>query len=125
MPFLRPGEAKVLFVDDLVVPANSAQDSMNCAAIVVAPEERGAPSKTATFDDTIRMDFPQWLSPFVGRPQGERGRAAPLRVPPCSAPSTPGSAPRGLAALGIWSCNNCATAERRVTTCSNAGRCPT
>ena len=54
--YLRPGECRDLRCEDVLGPVGPASSALGHTSIVIAPESRGAASKTQTFDDTIILD---------------------------------------------------------------------
>lgn len=61
--YLRPSEALSLLVRDLLQPTPNVPSW----AVRLHPEERGAPSKTGSFDDGLPLDSPylNWLGPVL------------------------------------------------------------
>ena len=65
--YLRPGEARKLMNRSVVEPAASSrcESHLRKVSIIVAPAQDRDPSKTGTFDDTIIVDHPPFLSDLL------------------------------------------------------------
>ena len=80
--YLRPGEASNLQVRDLLRPVTDEPGGMQFWSILIAPQERGQPTKTQCFDDTLFLDGPGWIGPMLGSLGEHRLPDHPLFVTP-------------------------------------------
>lgn len=76
--YLRPGELVNLRCQDLGLPMAGLQTGLGLHTLTIAPVERGNPSKTQTFDDTVIVDSPPWLGEILELMSLERPPAVPL-----------------------------------------------
>ena len=61
--YARPSEATSLLVEDFLRPASSRFPGLDQYALLLCPQERGQPTKTQAFDDTLILDNPRsWAS---------------------------------------------------------------
>ena len=73
--YLRPGELLYLSTDDLSKPEPRFSSAFHALALVLFPKERGRPSKTHQFDDSVLLDSKgrEWINRLLldlaaGRP---------------------------------------------------------
>ena len=74
----RPGELAKALARDLVRPGQGRGAVLACYSITIAPQERLAPSKTQTFDDTVIFQDPSWIGPELAALASRRGKDQPL-----------------------------------------------
>ena len=63
--YLRPGEAQLLRVQDLLPPTGGANPGLQLYGLMLGPSDRGLPTKAQVFDDTVVLDHPSWLAPLL------------------------------------------------------------
>ena len=64
--YLRPGEVMSLRAEDILPPSQGRAALLREWSVFLRPEERGEPTKTGTFDETIYLDHPPGLGPALG-----------------------------------------------------------
>ena len=64
--YLRPGEARALRVEDVLPPSRGQAKLLQFWSLFLAPEERGLPTKTGLYDETIYLDHPPCLGEAIG-----------------------------------------------------------
>lgn len=64
--YLRPGEARALRVEDVLKPSKGRAKLLQCWSLFLAPQERGLPTKTGLYDETIYLDHPAGLGEAIG-----------------------------------------------------------
>ena len=64
--YLRPGEARGLRVEDVLRPSRGRAKLLRCWSLFLAPQERGLPTKTGLYDETIYLDHPEGLGEAIG-----------------------------------------------------------
>ena len=64
--YLRPGEVMSLRAEDILPPSQGQAALLREWSVFLRPEERGEPTKTGTFDETIYLDHPPGLGPALG-----------------------------------------------------------
>ena len=75
--YLRPCEARGLRIKDLNSPIEGGSPALQAWSITLAPSEVLEPSKTQTFDDTIRLEF----TPRLGESLAALGKGRPATAP--------------------------------------------
>ncbi len=68
--YLRPGELLYLSTDDLSKPEPRFSSAFHALALVLFPKERGRPSKTHQFDDSVLLDSKgrEWINRLLVDP---------------------------------------------------------
>ena len=77
--YLRPGELLWLMAEDVVVGKPTLGKVYGQTGLLLFPSERGRPSKTHLFNDSVMLDHPQrlWLGPLL-EAHARKRRGLPL-----------------------------------------------
>ena len=76
--YLRPGETRSLRAEDVLPPSQGRAVLLREWSLFLRPEERGEPTKTGTWEETIYLDYPVGLGEAIGSYAAQFAKQTPL-----------------------------------------------